>query len=97
MRKSRFSEKQIFDVLREVEAGATIGDVCRKTGISKQTYHRWKAKYEGLELSELRRMKALEAENSQLKRLLAETLMNQKALEELVRKKAWGDPSKKTL
>ncbi len=84
-------------MLKEVEAGAAIADVCRRTGISVATFHRWKAKYEGLELSELRRMKSLESENAQLMRLLADTLLEKNTLEELVRKKAWGDPSKGTL
>ena len=97
MRKSRFTEQQIFNALKEVEAGASIAEVCRRVGISTQTFHRWKAKYEGLDVSELRRLKALEAENFELKKLLADTLLQKNALEDLVLKKAWGDPSKKKL
>jgi putative transposase len=90
VRKSKFSEEQIIRVLREVETGAKIADVCRRHEISEQTYHRWRSKYGGLELSELKRMKAMEGENAQLKRLVADLLLENKAMGELIRKNAWG-------
>ena len=72
MHKSKFSEEQIINLLKSVEAGQKVADVCRNNGISEQTYHRWKAKYGGLDVNEARRRKHLEDENRRLKQIIAE-------------------------
>lgn len=87
MRRSRFSEEQIIGILKESEAGARTSEVCRRHGISEQTFYRWKAKYGGLEVNEARRLRALEAENRKLKQLLAEAALDKAALKELLSKK----------
>jgi putative transposase len=87
MRRSRFSEEQIIGLLREQEAGAATADVCRKHGISTATFYKWKAKYGGLDVSEARRLKALEAENAKLKKLLAEAMLDNAMLKDLTAKK----------
>jgi len=86
MRKSRFSEDQIVGILKEQAAGEPTGSLCRRHGISQQTLYRWKAKYDGLEGQDLRRLKALEEENARLKRLVAEQALDNQALKELLRK-----------
>ncbi len=86
MRRSRFSEEQIVAVLKEHETGAELAPLCRRHGISAQTFYRWKQRYGGLEGGEARRLKALEEENARLKRLVAEQALDNQALKELLRK-----------
>ena len=87
MKKSKFSEPQIFEILKESEAGAKTPELCRKHGISSQTLYKWRSKYAGLSLSELKRMKGLEAENSELKRLVAELSLDIRVLKAINAKK----------
>ena len=87
MKKSRFTETQIVAVLKEVDSGMKVADVCRKHGISEATYYNWKSKYGGLDASELKRIRELEAENAKLKRMYAEMAMVNDALKELIEKK----------
>ena len=87
MRRTRLSEEQIIGVLKEAEAGRKIADLCRTHGISEQTYHRWKAKYGGLGVSDARRLKQLEDENRRLKRLVADLTLDNQALKDVVSRK----------
>lgn len=87
MKRSRFSEEQIIGILREQEAGQATADVCRRHGISSATFYKWKAKYGGLEVSEAKRLKALEDENARLKKLLAEAMLDNAVLKEISLKK----------
>jgi putative transposase len=87
MKRKRFTEEQIIAVLREHEAGSKTADLARKYGISEATLYNWKAKYGGMDVSEARRLKALEDENRKLKKLLAESMLDQAALKELLTKK----------
>ena len=82
MRKSRFSEEQIIAILKRVEAGQPVADVCREVGISDGTYYRWKAQDGGLEVSQLRRLRQLEEENRQLKQLVADLRLDNRALKD---------------
>ena len=86
MPRRRFTEEQILAVLKAVEAGAKVADVCRQHGISDATFYTWRTKYAGLTLSELRRLKALEDENRRLKQLVAEQALDNQALKFLVEK-----------
>ena len=86
MKRSRFSEEQIIAILREQEAGAKTAEVCRRHGIGGATFYSWKAKFGGMEPSEAKRLKALEDENAKLKRLLAEAMLDNTALKDLLSK-----------
>lgn len=87
MKRSRFSEEQIIAVLRQVEMGAKVLDVCRKHGISDATFYNWKARYGGMDVSQLRRLKELEGENAKLKKMYAELALVHHALQDVVAKK----------
>ena len=87
MRGSRFKEEQIIGILREQEAGMSTAEVCRKHGISGATFYKWKARYGGLDVSDVRRLKALEDENAKLKRLLAEAMLDNVMLKDIATKK----------
>ena len=83
----RYTEEQIIAVLKEAEAGIKSTELCRKHGISDATFYKWKAKYSGLEISDLRKMKALEEENSKLKRIVADLSLDNRALKDVLSKK----------
>jgi putative transposase len=87
MKRSRFTEEQIIGILREQEAGIPVADLCRKHGLSSPTFYKWKAKYGGMDVSEARRLKALEDENAKLKRMLADSMLDNVALKDLLGKK----------
>jgi putative transposase len=86
MKRSRFTEEQIIGILRQQEAGVPVLDLCRMHGLSSPTFYKWKAKYGGLDVSEARRLKALEAENAKLKRMLADAMLDNVALKDLLGK-----------
>jgi len=87
MKRSKFTEEQIIEILREPEAGAKCADLCRKHGMSGATFYAWKAKFGGMDVSDAKRLKALEDENARLKRLLAEAMLDQAALKDLLSRK----------
>jgi putative transposase len=86
MRKSRFSEEEIIAILKEAEAGVSPGELCRRHGISDATFYNWRKKYGGMDVSDAKRLKMLEDENSRLKKLLAEQMMDNATLKELLAK-----------
>ena len=87
MKPSRFTEEQIIGILREQEVGAKTADVCRKHGVSSATFYKWKARYGGLDVSDARRLRALEDENAKLKKLLAEAMLDNAMLKDINSKK----------
>ena len=87
MKRSRFTEEQIVAILREQEAGMATAELCRKHGVSSATFYKWKAKFGGLDVSEAKRLKALEDENAKLKQLLADAMLDNAGLKELIAKK----------
>ena len=87
MKRKQFSEEQIIGILKEAEAGAVVTELCRRHGLSSATYYAWKAKFGGLEVSDAKRLRALEDENGKHKRLLAEAIMDNAGLKDLLSKK----------
>jgi len=87
MKRSMFTEEQVVAILREQEAGIATADLCRKHGISTATFYAWKAKFGGMDVSEAKRLKSLEDENAKLKRLLADAMLDNVALKDLLQKK----------
>ena len=87
MRRSRFSEEQIIGILKEHEAGVAVSDLCRKHGVSDASIYKWKAKFGGMDISEAKRLRALEDENAKLKRMLADAMLDNAALKDLLGKK----------
>lgn len=89
MKKTRFTESQIVSILKEVDAGFKVEDICRKNGISNATYYNWKSKYGGMEASDVKRMRELQEENDKLKKMFAELSLENAALKDLFAKKGW--------
>jgi putative transposase len=87
MKRKRYTEEQIITILKEHEAGMPANDVIRKHGIANGTFYRWKSKFGGMEVSDAKRLRELEAENAKLKKLLAETMLEKTALEDVLQKK----------
>jgi len=86
MRKSRFSEEQVIAILAEQEQGMATADVCRRHGISQNTFYKWKAKFGGMDVSDARKLKTLESENARLKKLLADAMLDNAVLKDLLGK-----------
>jgi putative transposase len=87
MKRSRFSEEQIISILKEHEAGVSVADLCRKHGVSDASIYKWKAKFGGMDVSDAKRLRALEDENGKLKRMLADAMLDNVALKDLLGKK----------
>jgi putative transposase len=96
MKRSRFSEEQIIGILKEHQAGLSAGDLCRRHGISDATFYKWRSKYGGMEVSDARKLKALENENRKLKKLLAETMLDAATLKEMLGKKLLTPRARRT-
>jgi len=88
--KKRYTEEQIIGILREGQAGVKVADLCRKHGISDASYYGWKAKFGGMEVSDAKRLRGLEAENGKLKRLLAEAILDRDAMQTVIRGNKWA-------
>jgi putative transposase len=86
MTRKKYTEEQIINILKEAEAGAKVGDLCRRYGVSNASFYNWKSKYSGLTVSELKRLKALEEENRRLKQIVAEQALDNRVLKELLSK-----------
>ena len=93
MKRSRFTEEQIIAILRAQESGAATTDVCRQHGISSATFYKWKAKFGGMDVSDAKRLRALEDENAKLKKLLAETMLDIAMLKDINSRNVWFAPS----
>ena len=87
MKRSRFSDEQVIGILKEQEAGVAVAELCRKHGMSSATFYSWKAKFGGLEVSDAKKLRALEEENARLKRLLAEAMLDNAGLKDLLSRK----------
>ena len=87
MKRKRFTKEQIIKALQQHESGVKVQDICREVGIAEQTFYRWKSKYGGMDVSEAKRLKALEEENSRLKKLLADTMLENAAIKDALSKK----------
>lgn len=94
MKKTRFTETQIVSILKQQEAGLTVKEICREHGISDATFYNWKSKYGGMEASDVRRLKDLEDENAQLKKMYADLALDNRILKDLFTKKGWALPQK---
>ena len=90
MKRARFSEEQIIEVLKEAEAGTKVAELCRRHGISDATFYTWRSRYGGLEVSEMRRLRQLEEENRRLKAIVADQALDLRALKELLAKNGYG-------
>lgn len=86
MKKSKFSESQIFSILKEVDSGVAVTDICRKHGIGNATFYKWRAKYGGMDISMVKRLRELEEENQRLKRMYANAQMDNEILKEAIKK-----------
>ena len=87
MKRSKFTDEQIIGAIKQHEAGSKTQDICRKLGISEQTFYKWKSKFGGMDVSDAKRLRALEEENARLKKLLAEQMLDNVALKEVLSKK----------
>ena len=94
MKRKRFSEEQIIGILKEAETGIKIGELARKQGITEATIYRWKSKYGGMDVSEAKRLRALEEENRRLKTLIADLMLDNKILKD-INSKNWSSPPKR--